>query len=133
MNWLNRLPGFTRSAPGLEWALWKKLPWIGLAGTVLPLALLAWAWLAAPEPATPASERDLTLWLYMAIGVVVLHWTLVLTVAIGCVIVMLMKGPAFVADGLEVPHSDRPGSPPLHTDTAPNQTHEKNPTQSRPG
>jgi hypothetical protein len=42
--------------------------------------------------------------------VVVLHWTLVLTVGIGCVIVMLMKGPAFVADGFEVQHSDRPGS-----------------------
>jgi hypothetical protein len=32
------------------------------------------------------------------VGLVVLHWTLVLTVAIGCVIVMLMKGPAYVAD-----------------------------------
>jgi len=28
VNWLNKLPGFTRSAPSLEWALWKKLPWI---------------------------------------------------------------------------------------------------------
>jgi hypothetical protein len=47
----------------------------------------------------------------MAIGVVVLHWTLLLTIAIGCVIVMLMKGPAYVADALEVPHFDHPGSP----------------------
>jgi hypothetical protein len=30
--------------------------------------------------------------------VVALHWTFVATVAIGCVIVMVMKGPAFVAD-----------------------------------
>jgi hypothetical protein len=47
----------------------------------------------------------------------VLHLTLVLTAAIGCVIVMLMKGPAFVADGFEVQHTDRPGSPtsdPVH-------------------
>ena len=47
MNWLQKLPGFTRSAPGLEWALWKKLPWIALAGTVLPLGLVALAFLAA--------------------------------------------------------------------------------------
>ncbi len=117
MNWLQKLPGFTRSAPGLEWALWKKLPWIALAGTALPLALVGLAWLAAPQALTPAHERQLTQWLYMAIGVVVLHWTLVLTAAIGCVIVMLMKGPAYVADGLEVPHTDRPGSPtsdPVH-------------------
>ena len=111
VNWLNKLPGFKRSAPGLEWALWKKLPWITLAGTLLPMTWVGLACLAAPEPSTPASERELTQWFYIAIGVVVLHWTLVLTTAIGCVIVMLMKGPAFVADGFEVQHSDRPGSP----------------------
>jgi hypothetical protein len=117
VNWLQKLPGFTRSAPGLEWALWKKLPWIALAGTALPLALVGLAWLAAPQTLPPVHERQLTQWLYMAIGVVVLHWSLLLTAAIGCVIVMLMKGPAYVADGLEVPHTDRPGSPtsdPVH-------------------
>lgn len=119
MNWLQKLPGFTRSAHGLEWALWKKLPWIALAGTALPLALVALAWLAAPEAPTPADERQLTQWLYMAIGVVVLHWTLVLTAAIGCVIVMLMKGPAFVADGFEVQHTDHPGSPTSDDKTKP--------------
>ena len=111
MNWLQRLPGFTRSAPGLEWALWKKLPWNAVAGTTLPLALVGLAWLAAPDTLMPASERALTRYLYIAIGAVVLHWALVLTAAIGCVIVMLMKGPAFVADGFEVQHTDRPGSP----------------------
>jgi hypothetical protein len=111
MNWLQQLPGFTRSAPGLEWALWRKLPWIALAGTALPLALVGLAYLATSEAADPTTERALTQWLYIAIGVVVLHWTLVLTAAIGCVIVMLMKGPAFVADGFEVQHTDRPGSP----------------------
>ncbi len=42
------------------------------------------------------------------VGIVVLHWTLVLTLAIGCVIVMLMKGPAYVADAYpmeEPPHA----------------------------
>jgi hypothetical protein len=32
----------------------------------------------------------------------------VLTVVIGCVIVWLMKGPAYVADGYHVSHSDKP-------------------------
>ena len=32
------------------------------------------------------------------IGVLVLHGTLVLTMAIGCVVVLVMKGPADVAD-----------------------------------
>lgn len=111
MNWLQRLPGFYRSAPGLEWTLWKKIPLIAIAGTVLPLTLMGLAYLMASEPHSPATERELTQWFYMTIGVVILHWTLVLTTAIGCVIVMLMKGPAFVADGFEVQHTDRPGSP----------------------
>ena len=113
MDWLKRLPGFTRTAPGLEWVIWKKLPWIWLVGTALPLVLMGLVHLMTPEANNPQVERELTLWLYMAIGLLVLHWTLVLTVAIGCVIVMLMKGPAFVADGFEVQHSDRPGSPTL--------------------
>jgi len=31
-----------------------------------------------------------------------------LTVGIGCIIVWLMKGPAYVADGYEVSHNDKP-------------------------
>ena len=42
------------------------------------------------------------------VGVVTLVWAAVLTIAIGCVIVWLMKGPAYVADGYEVSHSDKP-------------------------
>ena len=44
----------------------------------------------------------------MMIGLVIFIWTAVLTVTIGCVIVWLMKGPAYVADGFEVSHSDLP-------------------------
>ena len=109
MNWLKRLPGFTQTAPGLEWVLWKKLPWIWLVGTALLLVLIGLLAFYTPDGSNPQVERELTLWLYMAIGVLVLHWTLVLTVGIGCIIVMLMKGPAFVADGYEVQHSDSPG------------------------
>jgi hypothetical protein len=47
---------------------------------------------------------------YVMLGLVMLHWTLVLTLAIGCVIVMLMKGPAYVADAYpmeEPPHATK--------------------------
>lgn len=33
---------------------------------------------------------------------------MILTVGIGCVVVMIMKGPSYVADGYWVSHSDRP-------------------------
>jgi hypothetical protein len=39
---------------------------------------------------------------------VLFHWSLVVTAAIGCAIVMVMKGPAYAADSYTVSHSDRP-------------------------
>jgi len=87
--------------------LWRKLPAIWAVGTVLLLgALGAYHWLA--DTSTPAAERAVLLADYVVVGLVVFHWTAILTIAIGCVVVMLMKGPAYVADGLAVSHSDQP-------------------------
>lgn len=47
--------------------------------------------------------------IYQIISLVVLHWTLVLTLAICCAVVIVMKGPAFVADPYPPPGRD-PGS-----------------------
>ena len=106
VNALKRLPGFQRSPSGREWVLFKRLPAILAVGTALPLVVVAIFWWVAPAPVSPAAERDLLLLTYRVVGLVVLHWTLVLTVAIGCVIVMLMKGPAFVADAYPPPGRD---------------------------
>lgn len=108
---MNRLPGFQRSPPGREWVLIKRLPAILLLGTALPIGLALALWWAAPGQPTSADQRDLQLWTYQLIGLVVLHWTLVLTVAIGCVIVLLMKGPAYVADAYPSPERTQTASP----------------------
>ena len=107
MNLFNKLPGFVQSAPGLEHLIWQRLPAILLWGTLLPL-LLAGANYALAPAASPAdsADRALLLWEYTMWGVVVLHWTLVLTLALGCFIVRVMKGPAYVADAYPLP--DRP-------------------------
>jgi hypothetical protein len=107
MHWFNKLPGSIRSASGLEWALWRKLPAIWAVGTALPLLVLG-AYHGLADATTPAAERALLLTDYVVVGVVVFHWTAVLTIAIGCVVVIVMKGPAYVADGLAVSHSDQP-------------------------
>ncbi len=103
MNWLNRWPGFRRSPPGLEWALWKRLPLVLGLGTAVPAMVALALWWAAPSQPTAAEQRDLLLVIYGLAGFVMVHWTLVLTVAIGCVIVMVMKGPAYVADAYPLP------------------------------
>ena len=110
VNWLTRLNGTQREPSGLEWVIWRKLPLITLAGT-LAIALL---WLAvdtALQPQASAEQVRLQLMLtYVAIGAVVFHWTMVLTLAIGCAIVMVMKGPGYVADAYPLSHSDHPAA-----------------------
>jgi hypothetical protein len=108
MRWLNRLPDSRRSAPGLEWAIWKRLPSILLWGTVVPLALAVLAWWLAPGRSAVAEDPAALLLTFRIIGLVVLHWTLVLTLAIGCGVVMVMKGSAFVADAYPLPEQVNP-------------------------
>ena len=104
MNLFNKLPGFVRSAPGWEQRIWRRLPAILLWGTVLPLLLSTLNHVLAPAQAMAGQSdgavllRDYALW-----GVVALHWNLVLTVALGCFIVRVMKGPAYVADAYPLP------------------------------
>jgi hypothetical protein len=108
MSWLNKLPNSIRSASGFEWTLWRKLPLILLVGTALPLAVAVALHLGA-DSADGAGLRWLQTMDYVVAGLVVFHWTAVLTVAIGCVVVMLMKGPGYVADDpMELSHSDKP-------------------------
>jgi predicted DNA repair protein MutK len=114
MKYLKKLDGFQRSPAGLEWQIWKKLHIILAVGTVLPLLASAGAYVwDGLEPATynaTQSARAVEQFFYVMLGLVMLHWTLVLTLAIGCVIVMLMKGPAYVADAYpmeEPPHATK--------------------------
>ena len=109
MNWLKKLPNTIRTASGLEWVLWRKLPWIAVAGTAVPLLCLAALHRAHESESDPAQLRWLQMADYMVGGIVLLHWTLVLTVAIGCVVVLVMKGPAYVADAYPPPGRTPPG------------------------
>lgn len=108
MNWLKKLPGFQKTPYGLEWRLLRLMPSVGLAGTVLPAGVsLAARFLMSGDNAAELARR-IQMLDFLMIGLVIFIWTLVLTVSIGCVIVWLMKGPAYVADGYEVSHSDKP-------------------------
>lgn len=108
MNWLQKLPQNPRAASGLEWRLWRKLPLIALVGTALPLLALGLMHLLADPNAVASEARSLQMLDYMVGGLLIFHWSMVVTVAIGCVIVMVMKGPGYVADGYLVSHSDQP-------------------------
>lgn len=108
MGMLHRLPGSRREVSGFEWTLFRKLPRIALLGTLLPaLAALAMRWLPL-EGTGEALEKQLQMADILAISVIVMHWTAVFTLAIGCIIVILMKGHAYVADSYALDDAERP-------------------------
>lgn len=110
MNAFNKLPGFRRAPAGLEWKVLRRLPRLAVIGTLLPIfaALLATSLLGAGEMGDAKLATTVQI---VLVSVLVLHWTVVGTVALLCVIVWIAKGPAYVADAYELPDAERPGPP----------------------
>ena len=105
---LIKLPGHVRVPAGWEWRIFKKLPTVFFGGLAL-IGSIALAFHGFP-PTGSADEiaKHLAGVDILSIAVAILHVTVVGTVAIGCIIVLLMKGPAYVADGFEVSDADAP-------------------------
>lgn len=110
MNAFNRLPGFVQTPPGRERDVLRLLPRVLVFGTLLLFVPSLAARIPLGEwDAVEASTR-LQMIDFLALSIVVLHWTAALTVAIAAFIVMMMKGPAYVADALPVEDSETPDS-----------------------
>lgn len=108
MSMFNQLPGFVRTPAGMERVILRRMPKAFLLSALLPaMAALAARWFdwSGTEAAVAASIQMVDI---VAIGVVLLLWTLLLTLSIGAFIVMVMKGPAYVADAYPLVESDRP-------------------------
>lgn len=108
MNWLNKMPGYQRTPYGFELRLLRKLPGWTLVGTLAAVLASVLARFYFDQGSIADIARRIQSFDIAMIAVVVLVWTAALTIAIGCIIVWLMKGPAYVADGYEVSHSDKP-------------------------
>lgn len=98
--------------PGLEWKLLKAVPPALLLSLALPASIafggrVYSAWAAVDNPAKLVMSVDIFAWSIAATLV-----TAVFTVAIGCIVVWVMKGPAYVADSYPVPHANRPVADP---------------------
>ena len=111
MSMFNILPGFQKTPAGLERKILQRLPRITWVGTLL-FGALALAARALPWTGNEADiwARIHTIDIYL-ISLVILHWTVVLTVGIGAFIVMVMKGPAYVADAYPLVESEHPLPP----------------------
>ncbi len=105
---MKKNPDSIRAPAGLEWRLIRKLPRLALLG--LLVLLLVWGTLHAwPfEGDAQDIQRRLRTFDYSLIGAAIFHVTMVVTVALGCLIVMIMKGPQYTSDSYPVQDADRP-------------------------
>ncbi len=105
----NKVPGFVKTPPGEERRVLRQLPKVFVVGSLL-IALPSLAVRLAPllgsgeASATLVSTVD-----FYDIGLLIVHWTAIVTVAIGAFIVVVMKGPAYVADPYPLIDGDAPG------------------------
>lgn len=102
MNYFNKLPGFIKTPSGLEWVLLKKLPMIfGLSSAVPVIAILFIYF--SNSSLNPEQLKTI----YLCLGILFSIFFFVGAAAIGCFVVMLMKGPAYVADPYELPKENK--------------------------
>jgi hypothetical protein len=106
---MQKHPPDRKYPPGLEWTLFRKLPLLTLAGFIVIGVLYGlariWPWEGdAREVANLIQRMDFAL-----IGAAIFHLTMMLTLLIGCVVVLIMKGPRYTADSYPLNDSERPG------------------------
>ncbi len=109
MGLFNKLPNYQRSPPGLERRILRRIPaafTVGLGLLVLPSLLLRLSGRASWDLGQMASMVDI-----YAMGAVLFYCNVVVAVAVGAFIVMLMKGPAYVADAYPLSDADSPRQP----------------------
>lgn len=105
---LNKLPDSKPYPHGLEWRILKQIPWAFVySGLFVGLMTGIGHWLA-PAGDSIEVNKYLEMVNIFAIASLITVWTAIFTIAIGAVIVYLMKGPAYVWDPMEVSDSDEP-------------------------
>ncbi|WP_353431429.1 hypothetical protein [Polynucleobacter sp. MWH-UH23A] len=102
---LNRLPGFQTSPPGKERSILRQAPFWTLMGT---LAILMPSFLTRIISSDPKVAGNSGLIDILVIATLICYWIAIFTIVIGAYIVVLMKGPAYVADAYPLEDSDRP-------------------------
>jgi hypothetical protein len=111
MNLFNRLPGFPRTPAGKERVVLRLLPRTFLLGTLLlAIPSLLARLIASPDEALAVTTTDI-----YVISLIILHWTVVFTIGIAAFIIMMMKGPAYVADAYPLQEAETLDAPPQWT------------------
>jgi hypothetical protein len=98
MEYFKKLPGYKNSPSGFEWILFKKIPYIFGIGTLVVAVMIIDLCFFSSLPNSESQKL-----IFQCLGLIFSFWFFVGTITFGCVIVMLMKGPAYVSDPYELP------------------------------
>lgn len=106
----DKLPGHERSVYGRERVVLRYIPralWIGLVILLAPSVVLRLTGVITSDDQGVVSMVDI-----YALGGVLLYCNLIFFVAMAAFIVMVMKGPAYVADAYQLDDADAPARRP---------------------
>ena len=102
-----------RYPPGLERELLRKIPKYLLGTFLIPLFMVVFVRLSPIENLFASTAEEVvklhTTIDFLSIAIVVALLPVILALFIGCIIVVLMKGPAYIADSYDVDDVDKPG------------------------
>jgi hypothetical protein len=110
MSFLKKLPNSRRYPHGLEWRILKNTPLSFLSSALVIGLFTLGAHLFPPDGTAQELLKYFELVNILAIATLITAWTAIFTVAIGAIVVYLMKGPAYVWDPLELIDADEPES-----------------------
>lgn len=104
----NKLPGHRTSPPGKErWILSQAPTWtlLGTLAILMPSLLIR---VFPNDPPTTGIIGSIGFIDILVIATLICYWIALFTIVIGAYIVVLMKGPAYVADAYPLEDADRP-------------------------
>ena len=105
---LNKLPGYKTAPPGKERWILRQVPFWTLMGSLsilMPSILIRFFPNQPQATGISGSPGFIDI---LVIATLICYWIALFTIVIGAYIVVLMKGPAYVADAYPLEDSDRP-------------------------
>lgn len=108
MSFLKKLPNSRKYPHGLEWKILRKIPWAFLYSFLIIAIFVGVAHLLPPEGTPSEIHKHLQMVNILGIALWITAWTGIFTVGFGAFVVYLMKGPAYVADPIELSDSENP-------------------------
>ena len=104
----NKLPNPTKAPPGLERKILRHMPAAFLGALVLCAAPSVFVRLVDWQGSQIAIDAMIHRVDIMAFAVLMVVWNIAFMITTGAVLVVLMKGPGYVADGYKLIDSDSP-------------------------